>query len=124
VKLTAKMLEELEYAAYRDEVNCAASKTFASHGHAPWVNHTATRDALLRRGLITYVYRAKDNPSMRQSATPVLTAAGWAVVRPDGRPADGGRLTLEEALEDAGPAWVGQHAAGVSDTWAQGGWCA
>ena len=90
LKLSDTMLNELRYAAqegYQGEVVYAGRKTV---------------DALFRRGLITRDY---DNATFATGKwgyrNPVLTVAGWAVIGE--RPADQGRLSFEDAWEEAHP---------------------
>lgn len=101
VKLSPKMTSVLEHAAERDEALLGANRWAASYGYVLASAGSATLRALQKRGLVTYMYGTKGNPRPWPQHRPVLTVAGWAVVRPEGRPADGGRMTLDEALEDA-----------------------
>lgn len=88
--LSDVMLNEMDYAArigYQGEVVYAGRKT---------------EDALMRRGLITFEYDSTLFAANKHGyRNPVLTVAGWAIVCPEGRPADKGRMTLDEAWDDA-----------------------
>lgn len=94
-KLSDVMLNEMDYAArigYQGEMICAGRRT---------------EDALIARGMITYEYNDTTFATRKLGyRNPVLTVAGWAVVCPEGRPADVRRMTLDEAWDDAHPvAW-------------------
>lgn len=86
LKVSAKMHEDLLYAA-----------NFYQNPYGKFVYSTRrTEDALLRRGLITY--------DVTEDNYPVITVKGWAYLASQGvkrRAEDPGRLTLEEALEEA-----------------------
>lgn len=87
LKVSAKMHQELLVSAnwYQN-----------SHGVVAHCNRR-TEDALLRRGLITYDTHREDN-------FPVITVKGWAYLASKGfnrRAEDPGRLSLEEAREEA-----------------------
>lgn len=90
IKVSPKMHEELVMAAnwYQN-----------SRGVVAFCGRR-TEDALIRRGLITYDTHQPDN-------YPVITVKGWEYLASTGykrRAEDPGRLTLEEAWDDAHPA--------------------